>query len=276
MKTKLKPVLALVLGLFAFEANAQLVVGETAPDFTFKDTKGTSHTLYSYLNAGKPVIVDAFATWCGPCWSYHNKHYLDQFHEAYGPTGTNQAVALGLEGEYQTNTACLSGPTGCNDITKGDWLTGTKHPTLDPTREEALAFNKSWKIAAWPTILMICPDKKIAAKGQLTLEQWKTNMSTICKVTPRTSTLDAGMDSHVSVYPNLSSGSLFVDVSAAGPNQVSVDVYNAMGETVISKEANASGSKAFKFDLSAQRNGFYFVKVKSAAGVLTRKIVLEK
>ena len=47
-----------------------------APDFTVTDLNGVSHTLYDYLDDGKMVILDFSATWCPPCWNYHQAHIL--------------------------------------------------------------------------------------------------------------------------------------------------------------------------------------------------------
>jgi len=53
----------LVIVFFAMKTNAQLPNGSTAPDFTFTDMNGVSQNLYTYLNAGKVVVVDASTTW---------------------------------------------------------------------------------------------------------------------------------------------------------------------------------------------------------------------
>ncbi len=144
-------------------AKAQLPNGSIAPDFTGTDLDGVSHNLYDLLNAGKTVFIDVSATWCGPCWNYHNTHALRTIWETYGPPGTDEAFVLMIEGDAATNTACLYGPSGCSGGTQGDWVTGTPYPIIDDSAIKSLL-----AITYYPTIYCVCPvDKKIYVTGQL-------------------------------------------------------------------------------------------------------------
>jgi PKD repeat protein len=140
----------------------QLPDGTTAPNFTSTDINGNTYTLYDYLDAGKPVILDISATWCAPCWNYHESHELRDLYDQYGPDGTNELMVFYVEGDPTTTLANLQG-TG---NTQGDWVTGTTYPILDDA-----SIADSYTIGWFPTIYMICPDKKTKLLEQLTAEQ---------------------------------------------------------------------------------------------------------
>jgi peroxiredoxin len=57
--------------------------GSTAPDFTLPDMKGKSIQLSSFK--GKAVVVDFWATWCGPCKI--EMPWLVDLQKKYGPQG---------------------------------------------------------------------------------------------------------------------------------------------------------------------------------------------
>lgn len=163
------------IGAFSF-ASAQLPNGSTAPNFTATDLDGNTHTLYDILDQGYVVYIKFFATWCGPCWSYHNTHAFQNLWEQRGPGGTNEAFVFQVEGDFATNTACLYGPSGCNNTTYGNWVSGVTHPTIDDPTLSGL-----FQISFYPTVYMICPaDKSIYVVGQLNATGLWNASNTFC------------------------------------------------------------------------------------------------
>ena len=157
--------LAVALGLFG-SVNAQLPDGTLCPDFTGTDINGNTHNLYSYLDAGYTVVIDVSATWCPPCWSYHQAGTLEDLWMNHGPAGgtgvsastTDDVIVLWIEGDASTTLADLQGTTAG---TQGDWITGTNFPIIDDA-----SIAQTLGIAYFPTLYTIYPDRYLEESGQ--------------------------------------------------------------------------------------------------------------
>ena len=162
-----------ILNLFIIGSlSSQIADGSVAPNFTATDQFGITHTLSDYTNQGKTVIIDVSATWCGPCWSYHESHTLANIYNAYGPNGSDEIMVFFVEGDGSTNTADLNG-TGNNTL--GDWITGTPYPVIDDA-----SIASSYQIGYFPTIYRVCPDGLVYEEGQSTVNQLVSSISSNC------------------------------------------------------------------------------------------------
>ncbi len=146
-------------------AIAQLEDGSFAPDFELQDLNGNTWHLYELLEAGKHVILDFSATWCSPCWAYHETGILNEAYTLYGPEGTNELMIFMIEGDDQTNVDCLYDLPDCSYTTKGDWTAGTLYPIIN---DDYIA--DAYRIQGWPTQFHICPYKLINNTNQPGLE----------------------------------------------------------------------------------------------------------
>jgi thiol-disulfide isomerase/thioredoxin len=141
---------------------AQLPDGSIAPNWTATDLDGNTWTLYDVLDQGKTVIIDLSATWCGPCWSYHESGALENLYEMYGPDGTDELMVFMIEGDASTNVDCLYDLPGCNSSTTGNWVEGTPYPIINDDDIADL-----YALSYWPTIYTVCPSRILVESSQV-------------------------------------------------------------------------------------------------------------
>ncbi len=113
----------------------------------------------SILDAGTPVILDLFATWCGPCWTYHQGGTLEALYTSQGWGGPGNVAIFAVEADANTAANLLEG----GGSSQGDWINNTKYPMANHN-SVATMFN----LAYYPTIVMICPDRTVTEVGQTT------------------------------------------------------------------------------------------------------------
>ncbi len=134
---------------------AQLPDGSPAPDFAITDINGNGYSLYAAMSGGKSACIDFFATWCGPCWSFHSSHVLRDVQTNLGYT---TSVVM-MEADFATNTPCFYGPSGCTGRgTQGNWVSGVNYPQADlgPGNGETVAYE--YNVTYYPTLYVISPD----------------------------------------------------------------------------------------------------------------------
>lgn len=158
---KKRPVCLALLAL-SLRLAAQLPDGVVAPDFNAPDINGQYWHLYDILADDKIVVLEISATWCPPCWSYHNGHALQNLYAEHGPEGDDRLRVFFVEGDPNTNVDCLYGPSGCNDYSPGDWVEGTDFPILDHA-----GIADDYQVGYYPTLFVICPNKKAYEVHQL-------------------------------------------------------------------------------------------------------------
>lgn len=244
--------------LAAGYSGAQLnnyTIGQAAPDFTVTDLHGQSHQLSQY--AGKWVVIDFFAWWCGPCASVALE--VNEIYQKYG-CNAYDVVALGIE--YDGMNADVA-----------PYESGLAHPTPIASGLEGngAAVHAQYGVAAFPTVVVIAPDGTIIDDD--TYPTWQAIESTIsnagganalvvnnCSAAGITElTIDAG-----SVFPNPTTGMATINVSVPNSATAEVTIYAISGEQLAATSHTLQGgSNTVTIDLGGLEAGTYFVRIGS-------------
>ena len=131
----------LIFALFVTTGNAQPST-PIMPDFTLTDMNGDSHNLYTYLDNGKTVILDIFATWCGPCIS--SLPGLDDIWTQHGPGGDNTMMLLSLEADPATSD-------------EASFI--SQYNITNPLFNNGHTIANMFNFNAYPTFFVVCPDR---------------------------------------------------------------------------------------------------------------------
>ncbi len=123
---------------------AQLDGHGNAPDFTLTDIDGTEHHLYDYLDSGKVVLIDFFATWCGICRS--NTPLLEDIYNKYGPGGSGVMELLSLEAYT---------PTTDLEVREFMETYGSTNPHINETEGVGEMYN----LSGFPYYYVVAPDR---------------------------------------------------------------------------------------------------------------------
>ena len=126
----------------ALDQPALLAVGDLAPEWTLTDTSGTTHTLSEYR--GKTIVLDFWATWCGPC--IRTMPEIQRLHERYL---SNDLIVFGVNSWEESNSLAYMKEQG---FTYGLLLKG-----------EDIA--KMYRVNTLPTVYVIGGDGKIVFRS---------------------------------------------------------------------------------------------------------------
>lgn len=276
----MKLLLAISIALIAAcpGARAQLADGSTVPNFTFTDINGNTQDLYTYLNAGKYVALEVSATWCHPCWLYHNTGTMDSMYTIHDLPGDQGWKILFLEGDGNTTLADLLG-TGTN--TQGDWVTGTSFPIMNPPTGIALNDLKAaYDINSFPILYLICPNKKayfdtINAFTRATVAVWEYAAGTYCGPAG----LDDLGDAHpLTIYPDPATDHVVLYFALNNGAELSLSISDILGRSIARRSLGRlpAGDHSIRYELNDLGPGIYFFTVLGPNGISVRKKVMVK
>lgn len=129
------------LSLFGSIGRAPDLAGKPAPDFTLQTVDGNRYGLAALK--GKPILLDFWATWCGPC-----REAMPAVEKIYQEFKDRGLIVLGVDAGEE------------HDIV-GDFLKKTPlaYPAVLSGESTVL---KDYQVKGYPSFVLIGPDGKIA------------------------------------------------------------------------------------------------------------------
>lgn len=259
-------------------AQAQLADGSIAPDFTFTDINGTTQHLYAYLDSGKYVAIDLSATWCHPCWEYHNTRTMDSLYELHDIPGDKKWKVLFIEGDGGTNNADLHGTGGS---TQGDWVTGSLFPIIDPPSGTALNdFNTGYSIGFFPTLMLICPNRRIytdtlnGGSSRPDVNRWEyVAANSSCAVSGIN---EVSKENTLTIYPNPAQEYVTLSFGLNTATDITLTITNTVGQTIDTHSFGKlpAGKQFLHYDLGKLIDGIYVLSISDNSGLTMRHTVV--
>jgi thiol-disulfide isomerase/thioredoxin len=267
----MKKIYLSVIQLVAFVSLsvAQPTNGTVVPDFTVTDINNTSHNLYTYLNSGKAVVVDYFATWCSICWSYHNTaNRLKTLYNNHGPSGASGVVAnttndlMVIKMEIDPNT-----PTSQITFASQNWTSNTNYPIVDlsATNSVPSAFNAT----SQSKVFIIYPNKTVE-----NISTSLTDAQIYAKISAVLSINDAFKSNEQLAIKSYFSESGLVLNATTNAKNIDIEIYDLLGKRVF-EQTNMDikqGEQVLNISDQINSNQIYFVKFNGDDFSITQKI----
>lgn len=197
------------------DGNLKALSEDWAPvvDFTADDIDGVEHNLQSYLDAGKYVIVDKSATWCGPCYSLHQTGVFEDLWNNYGPDGTDELMVFWIESDPDTGIDDIEGNT---TESAGDFTNDGAFPVPIINSTSAAGSFNELSTGYIPEVYLLCPSGYYKI---ITDEAWTSATAVYNSIG------DCPSDDTDVEMANVSISSTGTDC-ALGTESITVDVFN--------------------------------------------------
>jgi peroxiredoxin len=139
------------LGTITAELFEALKVGDLAPNFTVQRIAGSGDELRLGDYAGKLILLDYWATWCGPCLA--EMPAIKDIHQTFGSDGRFQLIGLSCDQTAEAAEEYIKqkGLVWTHGFA-GNLLAGVNAGTV-------------YKVRAIPSTFLIGPDGRILAKN---------------------------------------------------------------------------------------------------------------
>lgn len=252
----------------SYETNVSVV--PPVPQFVMQDTYGNTHDLHSTLSKGTMVLLDFFASWCGPCET--STPEVNAVWEEMG-SGTLNYETFGITTE----------PTDDADVVNGlGW--GAEYPKFaySQTNEEMWShYDGLYGEGGIPFFVLICPNPSSPGFSDIswTSVGWAGQAALVAAAEDcmENVSIDEVFESSLSIYPNPASDYATVNISLVESQDVIVEVVNTLGQKVMNVSTKFdAGLNTFELPIESLASGMYHVNIKTSNVLITEKLNIVK
>jgi thiol-disulfide isomerase/thioredoxin len=244
----MKKIFVIILLLNAFIGLKAQCPLTQAEDFTATDVEGHEWNLFEILDDGKYVCIDFFYTTCGPC-----QQTAPKVNEAYLNFGCNggDIVFLAID-DGDTDQQCID----------FDETFGVEYPTISGIEGGGSAINSTYGIAAFPTIILIAPDRQVVEQDiwPISTGAYLTGVIEAYGITQMECGVGINEEKETNtisnLYPNPANQSLTIEMNLSNKN-IHFEIFNLLGVKVKGIKSQAGVQQIDVSDLSA---GNYFIR----------------
>ena len=221
---------------------------EFFPDFTEVDIDGVEHSLYAdYLDQGKTVVIDIFATWCPLC-----TNSLPSLHE--------------LSDTYGDDIVLLSFERDENTSNEAEWA--ENWGVTDPIFANSFEVMASWNTVYQPNYFVICPDGSFELKvGAIGMSPTILNDYVDGCLADDTNSIEETSKIEFSISPN----PVYTELSFTSNLLIGkYTVVNLAGKLELKGDFENDTNT---LDVSNLETGLYFLKVEAGNSFSVRKFI---
>lgn len=123
---------------------------------------------------------------------------------------------------------------------------------------------------------MFTTDQTTRIQTAMTSGTYRKGLNASAAALCTTGIIDNALSDNISLYPNPSTGDLFMNVNLPNISSADVTIFNAIGDIVLQKRIGVSTNNEVKFDMNSRPDGVYIFQMKTFQGTITKKVVINR
>ncbi len=247
-----------------------LSVAPPIPNFNMTDTHGENHDLYNMLSKGDVVVLDFFASWCGPCES--STPEVNDVWEDLG-SGTMNFQVFGVTTEPSDDASVVNGL---------NW--GAEYPKFAYSETNGALYahyNALYGENGIPFFVMICPNESNPGFSEVSWSSvgWSgpAELTAAAQDCNATVGVEEVLANKLSIFPNPASNNAAIELNLVESNEVVIEVVNTLGQKVFNYTSEMSaGLNKVELPVASLNAGLFYVNIKVGNELMTEKLNIVK